>query len=97
MANWKHTVLYSGVTSDVARRVLEHKAKTGGLFTSRYNLNKLVFVEPTERIEDAIAREKQIKAGSRQDKIELISSFNPDWNDLFEEYFGYFICYSFIP
>jgi len=88
VTNWKHTVLYTGVTSDLARRVTEHKAKVGGKFTSRYNLNKLVFVEPTYRMEDAIAREKQIKAGSRQNKIDLITSFNPDWADLFEEYFG---------
>jgi putative endonuclease len=88
MTNWKHTVLYTGVTNDLARRVLEHKSKTGGVFSRRNNLNKLVFVEMTERIEDAITREKQIKGGSRQDKINLVTSMNPDWNDLYEEYFG---------
>ncbi len=65
----------------------EHREKKGGKFTSRYNLNKLVFVETTERMEDAIAYEKQIKAGSRQKKIDLINSMNPDWNDLYDEIF----------
>lgn len=88
LTNWKHTVLYTGVTSDLARRITEHKSKVGSKFAKQYNLNKLVFVEVTERIEDAIAREKQIKAGSRQNKIDLINSMNPDWNDLYEEYFG---------
>jgi putative endonuclease len=88
LTNWKHTVLYTGVTSDLARRISEHRAKIGGKFTSRYNLNKLVFVELTERIEDAIAREKQIKSWARSRKIELINEVNPDWNDLYDEYFS---------
>lgn len=88
MTNWKHTVLYTGVTNDLARRVLEHKNKSGSKFTSRYNLEKLVFVEVTDQIQEALAREKQIKAGSRQRKIDLINEQNPEWNDLFEEFFG---------
>ncbi len=88
MTNWKHTVLYTGVTSNLARRILQHKNKSGSKFTSRYNLNKLVFVETTDQVEVAIAREKQIKAGSRQKKIDLITEQNPGWNDLYDEFFG---------
>jgi putative endonuclease len=66
----------------------EHRNGQEGSFSERYNLSKLVFVELTERIDDAIAREKQIKAGSRQKKIDLIESVNPEWNDLYAEYFG---------
>lgn len=81
-------MLYTGVTSDLARRMEEHKAGQPGSFSARYNLNKLVFVELADRIDDAIAREKQIKAGSRQKKIDLVESVNPEWNDLYDEYFG---------
>jgi putative endonuclease len=88
MTNWKHTVLCTGVTNNLARRVVEHKTKSGSGFTSRYNLNKLVFVEVTDQIHEAIAREKQIKAGSRQKKIDLITEQNPEWKDLYEEFFG---------
>jgi len=88
MTNWKHTVLYTGVTNDLARRISEHKTKAGSKFTRHYNLNKLVFVETAERMEDAITREKQIKTGSRQNKIDLITKLNPDWNDLYDEYFN---------
>ena len=88
LTNWKHTVLYTGVTNNLYRRKQEYREKKGGRFTGRYNLNKLVYLEATERIEDAIAREKQIKGGSRQKKIDLITSFNPEWNDLYDEYFG---------
>lgn len=88
LTNWKHTVLYTGVTNNLYGRMQEHREKQGGRFTGKYNLNKLVYLEATERIEDAIAREKQIKGGSRQNKIDLITSFNPEWNDLYAEYFG---------
>jgi len=88
LTNWKHTVLYTGVTNNLARRMMEHKGKEGSKFTKKYNLIKLVFVEVTERIEDAIAREKQIKSWARWRKIELINSLNPDWNDLYDEYFS---------
>ena len=87
LTNWKHTVLYTGVTNNLYRRMQEHREKKGNKFSSRYNLNKLVFVETTERMEEAIAFEKQIKAGSRKKKIELINTTNPDWNDLYDEYF----------
>src|SRR3970282_1346925 len=88
LTNWKHTVLYTGVTNNLYRRMQEHREKKGGKFTGKYNLNKLVYLEAPERIEDAIRREKQIKGGSREKKIDLITSFNPEWNDLYDEYFG---------
>ena len=85
MTNVRNSVLYTGVTNDLIRRVLEHRSKEMKGFTKRYNVNKLIYYEATDRIEDAIAREKQIKGGSRKDKLDLITSFNPHWKDLFEE------------
>jgi putative endonuclease len=87
MANAHNTVLYTGVTNDLQRRVLEHRAGRGSAFTKKYNISKLVYFECGDDINTAIYREKQIKAGSRQKKIELVNSINPEWNDLFEEYF----------
>ena len=85
VTNLKHTVFYTGVTSDLYSRILQHKEKHfPNSFTSRYNCNKLVYFFPFHSIEEAIAEEKKIKGGSRQDKINRIVSFNPDWNDLFE-------------
>jgi len=84
MTNKNDTVLYTGVTNNLVRRVYEHKEKIIKGFTSRYNINKLVFFEETKNIEDAIKREKQIKAGSRQKKIDLINSINPEWKDLYD-------------
>jgi putative endonuclease len=88
MTNKHHTVLYTGVTNDLQRRVLEHRASKGGVFTKKYNVHKLVYFENGEDVRAAIFREKQIKAGSRQKKIDLINSINPEWQDLFETYFG---------
>ncbi|MBM3130882.1 MAG: GIY-YIG nuclease family protein [Chloroflexi bacterium] len=85
MTNKHNTVLYTGVTNDLSRRVFEHQSKIRGGFTSRYNINKLVYCEEFGEISDAIAREKQIKAGSREKKIDLVNSINPEWKDLFEE------------
>ena len=85
MTNVRHSVLYTGVTNDLIRRVLEHKSKKVKGFTEEYNVDRLVYFEATERIEDAIAREKQIKGGSRKDKMDLINSLNPHWKDLFED------------
>ncbi len=83
MTNRKRKVLYTGVTSDLATRVCEHRARTDpASFTSRYNLDQLVYFETTPNIEAAIAREKQIKGWVRSRKIELIESVNPEWNDL---------------
>ena len=87
MANAHNTVLYIGVTNDLQRRVLEHKEGKGGGFTKKYNVTKLVYFEYGDDVNAAIAREKQIKAGSRQKKVDLINSMNAEWNDLFDEYF----------
>ncbi|MCB2209367.1 GIY-YIG nuclease family protein [bacterium] len=83
MTNQHDQVLYTGVTNDIYRRIKQHKGGKGGKFTSRYHLTKLVYYEVFDYIEDAITREKQIKAGSRQKKIDLVNEMNPDWNDLF--------------
>jgi putative endonuclease len=85
MTNKNNTVLYTGVTNNLKRRVYEHKTKLGSKFTKKYNITKLVYYEVGNDINEAIAREKQIKAGSRQKKIDLINSFNPEWKDLYEE------------
>jgi putative endonuclease len=86
MTNKLNTTLYTGVTSDLYYRVLEHKEKKYPKgFTARYNLTKLVYYEVFHSIEEAIAREKQIKGGSRNDKEQLINSINLNWNDLFDE------------
>ncbi|WP_428235156.1 GIY-YIG nuclease family protein [Gracilimonas sp.] len=85
LTNKHHTVLYTGVTSELVNRVWKHKNKQIKGFTKRYNVDKLVFFEgPADPIY-AIEREKQIKAGSRQKKIDLINEMNPEWKDLYEE------------
>ena len=85
MTNKMNTVLYTGVTNDLMRRVYEHKNKLDiKSFTARYNVNKLVYYETTNSIQSAIEREKQIKAGSRKKKEDLINEFNPDWKDLYQ-------------
>jgi len=82
----KNTALYVGVTSDLFSRITQHKEKKyPKSFTARYNISKLVYYEKFHSIVEAIAREKQLKAGSRQKKIDLINSINPDWNDLYGE------------
>jgi putative endonuclease len=83
LTNKYNTVLYTGVTNNLFRRVSEHKSKTGSVFTAKYNVSKLVYYERFLFPLDAIAREKQIKAGSRQKKIELIEQNNKEWIDLF--------------
>ena len=85
MSNQFDQVLYTGVTNDLIRRVEQHQAGKGARFTSRYNLTKLVYYEVFDYVEDAILREKQIKGGSRQNKIDLVNGMNPDWNDLYDE------------
>lgn len=82
MTNTRHTVLYTGVTNDLRRRVWEHKNKVVKGFTKTYNVDKLVYFEAGGDIEGVILREKQIKSGSRADKIELINSMNTEWRDL---------------
>jgi len=86
ITNKGHTTLYVGVTSDLVGRIIQHRDKMyPKSFSAQYNLSKLVYYELFHSIEEAIAREKQIKGGSRTDKERLINSMNPDWKDLFEE------------
>ena len=85
MTNKYNTVLYTGVTSDLMKRVFEHKNKIRKGFTAKYNCEKLVFFELINSIEDAIRREKQIKGWKREKKIALIESLNSEWNDLYDE------------
>ena len=86
LTNTYNTVLYTGMTNDLLRRVSEHRAGQGSVFTKKYNVSKLVYYEITDDVYAAIAREKQIKAGSRQKKIDLIDGFNPEWVDLYDEF-----------
>ena len=85
MTNERNTVIYTGVTNDLKRRVYEHKEKQDEGFTKKYNITKLVYYEIFEDVENAILREKQIKGGSRQKKLELVNSMNEEWRDLYEE------------
>jgi putative endonuclease len=78
-------VLYVGVTSDLARRVTQHKEGNGSSFTSRYRVTSLVYYEAFKYIYDAIAREKELKAWRREKKVELILQANPEWRDLSED------------
>jgi putative endonuclease len=82
LTNVNHTVLYIGVTNDLARRVAEHKAGIHEGFTKKYNVHQLVHFETYPDITAAIAREKQLKAGSRAKKLALIEANNPDWEEL---------------
>ena len=82
LTNKTNTVLYTGVTNNLARRLEEHLLALPSSFTGRYKVTKLVYFEETSDINTAIAREKQIKAGSRHKKIDLINSTNPEWKDL---------------
>lgn len=84
MTNKSNSVLYTGVTNDLIRRAYEHKNKLVEGFTKKYNVDKLVFYEVYEDVNSAIAREKQIKSGSRAKKIKLIEDMNTGWNDLYE-------------
>jgi putative endonuclease len=85
LTNARHTVLYTGVTGDLRRRVYEHREKLVESFTSRYRVDKLVWFEVCEEPHGAIAREKQIKAGSRAKKLALVAGCDPEWRDLWED------------
>ncbi|WP_026777770.1 GIY-YIG nuclease family protein [Polaribacter sp. Hel_I_88] len=83
LTNKNNTTLYIGVTSDLEQRLKQHRSKTNKKsFTAIYNLNKLVYFEAFQMIGDAIAKEKQLKAGNRAKKIALIESMNPNWDNL---------------
>jgi len=86
VTNKYNNTYYIGVTSNLPKRILEHKEKRfENSFSARYNLTKLVYYEQFQMIGDAITREKQLKAGSRANKVSLIQSINPNWIDLYEE------------
>jgi len=85
MTNRYNTVLYTGVTNNLKRRVYEHKEGLGGGFTGKYKVRKLVYYDSTDDVHAAISREKQIKGGSRRKKIDLVNSMNPEWKDLYDE------------
>lgn len=87
LTNKWNTVLYTGVTNNLNRRISEHRDKVGSSFTTKYNLSKLAFYESTGDVEQAILREKQIKSWSRKKKIDLVQGMNPEWRDLAEELF----------
>ena len=85
LTNQRNTVFYTGVTGDLGARVYEHREKLLPGFTNRYNVSKLVYYEAGYDASGTIAREKQIKAGSRQKKIDLINRSNPEWRDLYDD------------
>ena len=85
MTNKNNRVLYTGIPNDLKRRVYEHKEKLVNGFTKKYNVSKLIYFEMFEDPKNAILREKKIRAGSRQKKIDLVNSMNKDWHDLYEE------------
>ena len=85
--NKKKGTLYTGVTSDLIKRVSEHKHKLVDGFTSRHGIDKLGYYEESNSIRSAIEREKQIKSGTRKRKLDLIESMNPEWIDLYDTLF----------
>ncbi|OGO09913.1 MAG: hypothetical protein A2Y93_03980 [Chloroflexi bacterium RBG_13_68_17] len=85
ITNEHHSVLYTGVTSDLPGRVWQHRSGDGSAFTRRYNATRLVYFEQGGNMLAMIAREKQIKSGSRAKKVRLIEGFNPEWKDLCDE------------
>jgi putative endonuclease len=85
MASKRNGTLYTGVTSNLQRRVQEHKRNKNDGFTKKYNVHTLVYYETCETMLSAIEREKQIKAGSRKNKLDLIEKINPEWKDLINE------------
>jgi putative endonuclease len=88
MANKPFGVLYTGVIADIAARAFQHLSGTGSKFCRRYNCDKLVLVEEYPTIEEAIVREKAIKAWPRLWKLELVQAANPNWDDLYEMLLG---------
>jgi len=85
ITNFENGTLYTGVTNNLIRRIYEHKNKVVDGFTKKYDLDKLVYYETIDNVEQAILREKQIKGGSRKKKLDLINKFNKDWKDLYED------------
>ena len=87
LTNNSNTTLYVGVTTNLAKRIYEHKNKVIDGFSKRYNLTKLVYLEQTDSIVSAIEREKYLKGKKREFKINLINSINKEWNDLSDKFF----------
>ncbi len=87
LSNRKNGTLYVGVTSDLLKRIYEHKNAAMQGFTSKYGLHLLVYFEEFSHIRQAIEREKQLKSGSRAKKLELINAINPSWRDLYDDFF----------
>ena len=85
VASRRNGTLYTGVTSNLPQRAHQHREGMLPGFTARYGCKTLVWYELHSRMEDAIAREKQVKAGSRRKKLALIESLNPDWRDLYDD------------
>ncbi len=90
MSNKNNSVIYIGITSDLIKRVYQHKTKEYKGFTAKYNCDKLVYFEEFTDINQAIAREKQLKAGNRKRKEDLIHTRNPEWSDLSDGWLFYF-------
>jgi putative endonuclease len=87
VTNASDNVLYVGITNDLETRIREHKSKMHNGFTSKYECNKLVYFEEYNQVQDAITREKQLKADNRAKKIVLITTDNPNWKDLSNEWY----------
>ncbi len=85
LTNKNNKVLYIGITSNLLGRIFQHKEQATKGFTSRYNVDKLVYYEIYEDVYEAISREKQLKSGSRQKKIDLVNNFNKQWEDLYNK------------
>ena len=88
LTNKGNAVIYVGVTNDIKNRTLQHKQRLQQGFTKQYGCNKLVYYQAFQWIDDAIVREKQLKGGSRQQKVNLINQENPNWEDLSEGWYN---------
>lgn len=82
LTNWNHKVMYVGVTGHLTRRLYEHREQLVEGFTKKYNLHKLVYVEHTQDVQEALARERQLKGWRREKKNALVAAVNPEWKDL---------------
>jgi putative endonuclease len=82
LTNWNNKVMYVGITSDLKRRLFEHRNKSVEGSTTKYNIHKLVYYEATSDVQSAIAREKEIKKWRREKKNRLVEKINPEWRDL---------------
>ena len=86
LTNWNNKVLYTGITSNLERRLYEHQNELADGFTKRYHVHKLVYFDTTTDVNAAIAREKQIKGWTRQKKNALVETINPEWRDLSKDW-----------